>query len=172
MPDGTYIMDSWEIAQELEKQYPSPNLQLDSPVREKYIDHLREVFPSILPQFALGVPTRILKDVNMEYWRRTREAFLGMPLEKYVAEGGGETGYKNAAPALQKMTALLKENTEGPFFLGKTISYVDFIHAGVLVMFRQLGDDVYQPLLEATGDPELHRTFLEALQPWLERDNY
>ncbi|KAI1128795.1 putative glutathione S-transferase [Nemania abortiva] len=172
MPDGTYIMDSWVIAQELEKQYPTPDLHLDSPLRQKYMDELSGVFRGLRPEMILRVPNLLLKEVNHDYWHKTRSAFVGMPLEKFVQEGGGPQAYKTAAPSLQNMTAMLKENDKGVFFLGDTISYVDFCHAGFLLMFRRLGDEVFQPLLEATGDPEAHLKFLEALKPWTERDDH
>ncbi|GAP85301.1 putative glutathione S-transferase [Rosellinia necatrix] len=172
MPDGTYIMDSLVIAEELEKQYPSPNLHLDSPFRLRYFEQLKGAFPSLRPEFLLGVPNRLLKEVSHEYWHRTRTEYVGMPLEQFVREGGGEKAYKGASPFLQNITAMLKEDDEGPFFMGKTISYVDFTHAGFLIMFRRLGDDVWQQLLNATGDPETHLKFLEALKHLTERDNY
>ncbi|KAI1424488.1 putative glutathione S-transferase [Xylaria sp. FL1777] len=173
MPDGTYIMDSLAIAQELEKQHPSPSLHLDSPLPKKYTEHLKPAFnEALIPVFVLGVPNRLLKEVNHAYWHESRSAWCGMPLEQFVQENSAEKAYEAAAPHLRNITAMLKENDKGPFFMGDTISYVDFIHAGFLVMFRRLGDDIFQPLLEATGDPELHLKFLEALKPWIKRDDH
>ncbi|KAI0097882.1 putative glutathione S-transferase [Nemania sp. FL0031] len=172
MPDGTYIMDSLVIARELEKQYPSPDLQIDSPLRQKYMDELSKTFGGLRPEYILRVPNILLNEVNHDYWHRTRSEYVGMPLEKFVEEGSGEQAFQKAAPFLQNMTAMLKENDKGVFFLGDTISYVDFCHAGFLVMFRRLGDDIFNKVLEATGDPEVHLKFLEGLEPWIKRDNY
>ncbi|TGJ78543.1 hypothetical protein E0Z10_g10217 [Xylaria hypoxylon] len=172
MPDGTYIMDSIVIAREIEKQHPSPPLDIDSPIRQRHADQLSPAWVALRPEILLKVPTQLLKEVNHAYWHRTRSEHVGIPLEQFVQENGGEKAYKAASPHLQNITALLKENDKGPFFNGDTISYVDFAHAGFLVMFRALGEDVFQSLLEATGDPELHLKFLEGLKPWIERDNY
>ncbi|KAJ8129707.1 hypothetical protein O1611_g3921 [Lasiodiplodia mahajangana] len=172
MPDGTYIMDSLVIARELEKQYPSPDLQIDSPLRQRYADELSKSFGGLRAEFILRVPNILLKEVNHDYWHATRSQWVGMPLEKYVQENGGEKAYKAAAPFLQNITAMLKENDKGVFFLGDTISYVDFYHAGFLVMFRSFGDEVFDKILEASGDPEVHLKFLEALKPWIERDDH
>ncbi|KAI3334115.1 putative glutathione S-transferase [Ustulina deusta] len=172
LPDGTYIMDSQVIAEELEKQHPSPSLHLDSPLYQKYMDQLSATFKALRPVFLLGVPNRLLKKVNHAYWHKTRSLYVDMPLEQYVQENSAEDAYKAASPHLRNMTALLKENDKGVFFLGDTISYVDFAHAGFLVMFRALGDDIFQPVLEATGDAEVHLKFLEALKPWIERDDH
>ncbi|KAI0405885.1 putative glutathione S-transferase [Xylaria palmicola] len=172
MPDGRYIMDSWEIAEELERLHPSPALHLDSPLRRRLLDELSPAFEHLRAELVLGVPGRLLKEVNHAYWRETRTQWIGMPLEQYQREKGGAVAYEAAAPYLRRITALLRENDGGVFFLGKDISYVDFTHAGFLLMFRQLGEDIYRPTLEATGNPELHLKFLEALKPWTERDNY
>ncbi|KAI0203521.1 putative glutathione S-transferase [Astrocystis sublimbata] len=170
-PDGTYMMDSLVIANELEKQHPEPSLHLDEPYRLKYIDALRDAFEAIRPLYILAVPKRLLKEVNMEYWLRTRSEAVGMPLEKYVEENSGPHVWENAAPHLQKITEMLKENDKGIFFFGDKVSYVDFTHAGFLIMFRALGEDIWQPLLKAFGDPDLHLRFLEALKPWTENIN-
>ncbi|KAJ3561197.1 hypothetical protein NPX13_g9042 [Xylaria arbuscula] len=173
MPDGTYIMDSKVIVRELEKQYPSsPPLDHDSPQIPKYMDQLSWVFRNLRPVFLVGVPQRLLKEVNHAYWNETRAEHVGMPLDQYIKEHSTEEAYKGATPHLQSITAMLKENDKGPFFNGDTIKYVDFAHAGFLLMFRQLGEDIFQPILEATGDPEVHLKFLEALKPWTERDNH
>ncbi|GAW11614.1 hypothetical protein ANO14919_009610 [Xylariales sp. No.14919] len=172
MPDGTYIMDSMVIAREIEKQHPSPPLYVDSPLRQRYIDYLSPAWVQLRPEILSAVPNRLLNEVNHPYWRETRSQHLGMDLDQFVRENNGKHIYKAAAPHLQNITAMLKENDKGVFFMGDTISFVDFTHAGFLVMFRAMGEDIFQPLLEATGDPELHLKFLEALKPWLERDDH
>ncbi|KAI1313977.1 putative glutathione S-transferase [Xylaria venustula] len=175
LPDGTYIMDSKLIVAELEKRYPSPSLliNLDSPLYKRYIEQLAPLFNDALrPIYILGVPTRLLKEVNHDYWHESRAEWCGMPLEQYVRENSAEDAYKAAAPYMRSISALLRENDTGPFFLGDTVSYIDFVHAGFLLMFRQLVDDIFQPLLEASGDPEPHLKLLEALKPWTERDDY
>lgn len=172
LPDGTYIMDSWAIAQELDKQHPSPSVHLDSPLHQKYVNLLNQVFPKIRPEITEYIPSRLLNEVNFDYWHVTRTERVGMPLAQYAKENGGEKAYKGASPYLQEITAMLKENKTGPFFMGDTISYVDFVHAGLLIMFRRMGSDLFQQLLEATGEPDLHLKFLEGLKPWIERDDH
>ncbi|KAI8628957.1 thioredoxin-like protein [Xylariaceae sp. FL1651] len=172
MPDGTYIMDSWKIAQALEEQYPSPSLHLDSPLRQKSLDILSEAQKCLRPIYMVQVPKRLLKEYNYAYWKETREKSAGMPLDQFEKEQGGEKAYNAAAPHLQKLTAMLKENNQGPFYMGETVSYTDFIHAGFLIFFRRIGDDAFQSLLKATGDPDVHLKLLEAVKPWSERDDH
>ncbi|KAI1432868.1 putative glutathione S-transferase [Xylaria sp. CBS 124048] len=171
MPDDTYIMDSWTIAQEIERLHPSPPLNLDSPILPRYLSLHGKAFMEIMPNYILEAPRRLLNDINHAYWHHTRSQWVGKPLDQFVQERGGEKAFRAGAPYLQQITALLKENG-GPFFMGQTISYTDFVHTGFLVMFRLLGDDLFKPLLDATGDPETHLRFLEAVKPYIDRDNY
>jgi glutathione S-transferase len=172
MPDGTYIMDSRTIAEEIEKQHPTPSIHYDSPFRQRLFEALAPTFVELRPIFMPLVPKRLLKEVNNDYWQRTRQEDVGMPLDQFEKEHGGQKAYDAASPHLKKITALLKENDKGPFFLGETISYTDFNHAGFLIMMRRLGDDVFQSVLNATGDPEVHLKLLEGLKHLTERDNY
>jgi hypothetical protein len=55
--DGTYQMDSWPIAHELERRYPSPSLHLDDPVVLQIRDQINQVvmpiMPLVMPKVAL-----------------------------------------------------------------------------------------------------------------------
>ncbi|KAI0418786.1 putative glutathione S-transferase [Xylaria grammica] len=173
MPDGTYIMDSWKIVQFIEKAYPSPSLHLDSPLREKVEGHLMAGRSALAPIYVPNVVRRLLKPVNHEYWHETRSRYLGMPLDQFEKERGGDgKPYKEAAPHFEAVTAILKEDPAGPFFMGSTISYTDFIWAGFLIFCRRIGDDVFQAVLEATGDRDVHLKLLEAVEPWSARDDH
>ncbi|KAI1433963.1 thioredoxin-like protein [Xylaria sp. CBS 124048] len=172
LPDGRWVMDSWNIAQELEKLYPTPAVVLDSPIRQRYLDVFDNAFREILPSRLLDVHSRILSDVSKPFWRETRESKFGATLEELNEEYGDGKAWKAASPYLQQITALLKENNEGPLFLGKQFSFTDAVHAGFLILFRVLGDDLFQQLLEATGDPEVHLEFLKYLEPYTVRDSY
>ncbi|KAI0467139.1 putative glutathione S-transferase [Xylaria cf. heliscus] len=171
LPDGTYIMDSKDIAAELEKLYPEPAVHYDEPFRQRYVSLLSDVFVALRPLYLLGVPNKLLKEVNHAYWNRTRGDHVGMPIEQFAKENPADVAWKNAAAPLQGITALLKEN-KGPFFLGDTMSYVDFNHVGFLIMFRALGDEIWKPLQEGFGDAQVHLKLMEDLKPWTDRDNY
>ncbi|RYC54216.1 hypothetical protein CHU98_g11996 [Xylaria longipes] len=165
MPDGTYIMDSWNIANAIEKDHPSPNLHLDSPLREKVEGHLIDGRAALKPIYVPNVMRRLLKECNHAYWHETRSKIVGMPLDQFEKEHGGDgKPYKAAAPHFQAVTAILKEDPEGPYFMGSTISYTDFIWAGFLIFCRRIGDDVFQSVLEATGDGAVHLKLLVALE--------
>ncbi|RYP53971.1 hypothetical protein DL768_001121 [Monosporascus sp. mg162] len=172
MPNGDYITDSFEIADALEKAFPAPSLHLDSP----YVKTLKAVMPDIMAAligvYVPLVPERLLNEASRPYWYETREAKVGMPLDRLAREKGGEEAWKAAEPHLRKATALLGENADGPFFMGKEVSFADFIWAGFLIFFRRIGDDVFQKLLDATGNRDLHLKLLEGVKPWSERDDH
>ncbi|KAI0465706.1 putative glutathione S-transferase [Xylaria cf. heliscus] len=173
MPDGTYIMDSWDIAKAIEKDYPSPSLHLDSPLREKVEGHMASGRAALQPIHIPNVVRRLLKECNYAYWHETRSQRVGMPLDQFEREhGGDQKPFEAASPHFQAVTAILKENPEGPFFMGSAISYTDFIWAGLLIFYRRIGDDVFRSVLEATGDGAVHLELLGSLESWSARDDH
>lgn len=172
MPNGDYIMDSFEIAEALEKAFPAPSLHLDSP----YVEKLKAVMPDIMAAlvgvYVPLIPERLLNEASKPYWRQARSATFGMPLDRLARERGGDEAWKAAEPHLRKVTALLGENADGPFFMGKEVGFADFIWAGLLIFFRCIGDDVFQKLLDAAGNRDLHLKLLEGVKPWSERDDH
>lgn len=94
-----------------------------------------------------------------------------MPLDQVYLERKG-TAWEASREGFSKITAMLQE-TEGPFFMGQTVSYADFIYAGVLLFLKGLGDDVFAKLLEVSGDDgKAIKALLEAVEPWSKRDSY
>ncbi|KAI1082070.1 putative glutathione S-transferase [Whalleya microplaca] len=170
LPDGTWVMDSWEIAAALEKSHPEPSLHLDSPYEPKLKALLPQIVTPLRPVYIPLVPNRLLNEASIPYWVETREKLAGMPLDRYGVELGGEKAWKAAQPHLETVTAWLKENGDGPYFLGKTVSFTDFVWAGFLIFLRRIGEDVYEKALEVTGDKEVHLKLLEGVKPWAQRD--
>ena len=116
-----YVMDSRKIADELEKQYPSPPLHLDSPMLPKVeeICSVRGGLAGLLAVFAPKVPGAILNDASRPYWVAAREKQMGMSLADLEKEKGGEKGWETVVPFLKELGNILREK-EGPFVLGKT----------------------------------------------------
>jgi glutathione S-transferase len=160
-------MDSTKIAQYLEEKYPEPSLHLDS----DYIARLLEVLPPVQKAsfacFLTGVPNTLLNEGSLDYWYTTRREWVGMDINQYAAENGGEAVWKVMAPLLAPITALVNEN-EGPYFLGKEAGQADFIWAGFLLFFKSLG--YLNELLAVSGDAQAHFNLLEAIKPLTERN--
>ncbi|KAK3335253.1 hypothetical protein B0T19DRAFT_405919 [Cercophora scortea] len=172
LPDGKYVMDSYKIADELEKQHPSPPLHLGAPVQLRLVELLKRVHPPFFGIVSTGVPKNLLSAASIPYWYRTRGEDVGMPLDEYTRLKGGEVALAAMAPHMRAITDLLKETPDGPFFMGKEVSYTDFIWAGFLIFVRNVDAEAFERALELSGDGQVHRDFLEALKPWSERDDH
>ncbi|KAF3000214.1 hypothetical protein E8E13_007113 [Curvularia kusanoi] len=167
--DGSYQMDSWPIAQELEKRYPEPSLHLDDPVTIKIRDMIStEILGPIFLQFLPYVPT-ILPERSQEYFYKTRTAAFGKPISEVHKEAlaNGEEGWKKTEEALAEVVDLLKKH-DGPFFLGQTVSYADFIFTSMLYFVKRLDQGTFDRMV--SYDPAFSKLF-EASSQWFAKDN-
>lgn len=166
--DGTYQMDSWPIAHELEKRYPSPSLHLDDPVTIKIRDQISSILGPVFTQLLPIVPT-ILPERSQEYFYRTREADFGKSLAEVHKEAiaNAEEGWKKAEGPLREVADLLKKHG-GPFFLGETASYADFIFVAALHFVKRLSEDAFQRMIAI--DPAISKVY-EASRQWTTKDN-
>lgn len=170
LPDGSYVMDSYKIAEVIEQKHPEPSVPLDKALQEKFIKTLQGFMGALRPIFVPGVAQRLLGDGSVDFFLATREKDVGMPLYDYGKQQS-PGAFDRAEPFAREMTALLNETSSGPYFLGDTISYTDFIWAGILLFFKCLGEEEYQEVLKRSGDPETHTKFLDALSPWTGRND-
>lgn len=172
LPDGTWIQDSHKIAKAIEERYPDRPLNLESP----YQARIQALVPkAIVPIMAIGlnqIPRRLLNKPSYDYWMVDRAPRVGGDFAGNEAENGGEVAYTASAPGIKEITAMLKENADGPFFGGKDVSYADFVWIGALEFLRRIGDDVLEGALSHSGDRTVHENLLEAAEPWLARNNY
>jgi glutathione S-transferase len=171
LADGTWVTDSMEIAKALEKLQPSPSLTLDSPYQAKVDESAVNVFQQVFPNIVNRIPNTILSEVSREYWFKSRKERLGMSTQEYEDKHAGPAAYEGAAPFLKEITRMLKEN-EGPFFSGKQVTYADFSWVNYINFFGRIHPDVYEAVMQATGDRAPHEALKEACAPWLERLTY
>lgn len=130
-----------------------------------------ELMPTLSGVYIPLVPQRLLNEASHPHWYKTREAKFGMPLSKLAETKGGDVAYNGARPYLEQVTAMLKEDTSGPFFLGQEVSYADFVWAGFLIFFQRIGDDVFQKVLETSGDGDAHLALLVGVKKWSARND-
>ncbi|CAN8096143.1 unnamed protein product [Discula destructiva] len=172
LPDGTWHMDSRNIATVLEAKYPQPPLKLDSPMHAKLADVLPGLLGALRGNYLPTIPKRILNEASVPYWYRTREEKVGSTLDELEAKEGGQAGFANAEGRLKAVTEMLKENSEGPFLEGGAVTYADFVWAGFLLFWQRIGDDKFEAILERTGDPKVHLDLLKAVEPWSKRNDH
>ncbi|KAL2186675.1 hypothetical protein L209DRAFT_731631 [Thermothelomyces heterothallicus CBS 203.75] len=170
-PDGRYVMESFAIAREIEAAHPTPSARLDAPAVAELMGAVPRLLHKLRAVLLPGVPRLILNERSKPYWHETRSAMVGKALDEWEREvvAAGEPDWDGAEPVLREVTALLKKEAGGPFFLGNEVSYADFIWGGFLIFFDRLG--VSEELLARTGDADAHRALLKGLEPWTERSD-
>lgn len=115
--DGKLQQDSWPIAHELEKRYPSPSLHLDDPIVLKIRDQIKKLIEPIFIHLVAKIPL-ILPKPSADYFSETREKLFGAPLDQ-VAAGAKDSDWEKITDAVKETGDLLRKNG-GPFFLGET----------------------------------------------------
>jgi len=67
------------------------------------------------------------------------------------------------------MQEMVNEDQSGPFILGQTPSYADFITVGWFKFLLALGEDAFEKAMAIdAGFPKLY----QACEEWLERDQH
>ncbi|KAM0525615.1 hypothetical protein ACHAPE_000324 [Trichoderma viride] len=170
MPDGSYLMDSYKIAEFIEEKHPLPSLLLNTPIQLRFRDSLINFMGKLHPIYVPRVATQLLGEESLEYFLTTRQEDFGMPLDE-LEKQQGPGAFERCEPFAREITALLNESSSGPYFMGDTVSYTDLMWAGNLLFFKRFGTEVYQEVLRATGDAEAHTRLLDALSPWTARED-
>jgi len=171
MPDGTFVMDSRNIADALEALKPEPSLQLNSGYVERTQKAVLDVGGALSPICLPRVPELLLNPSSAEYFERTRKERFGMTLSKLAQSGrAGEAAWAKAKPGIEEIIKILHEHEDGPYVLGKTASYADLILAGFWAFAKKLdkGGDVFG---RGMGLDEAIPKHWEACQGFLERDD-
>lgn len=162
-------MDSYKIAEFIEEKHPIPSLPLNTPVQLKFRDSLMKFMGKLAPIYVPGVAAQLLGEESLEYFLTTRQEDAGMPLDEFRKQQG-PGAYERCEPFAREITALLNESS-GPYFMGDTISYTDFMWASILLFFKRLGAEEYHEVLRVTGDAGAHTRLLDALSPWTGRED-
>ena len=135
-PNGkpTYVMDSFKIAIYLDDKYPAPQYPAVFAPGTRGIQHLllTQYIPTIgkvlAPIVLQTLPSR-LDARSVEYWHRTRGDRLKPLSEEEIA-----TNWQVVREKWSVLGASLEFNKgtrdDGPFVLGKQMSFIDFVVAG------------------------------------------
>jgi hypothetical protein len=113
------MMDSWPIAHELEKRYPSPSLHLDEPIVMQVRDHISEIMKPLMGFTITQVPVVLLSKRSADYFYETRKKRFGKSLEELRKEMATQENWDAAKAPAKQMGDWLRKNG-GPFFLGET----------------------------------------------------
>lgn len=168
LPNGTYIMESLLIAQAIEAMYPEPKAHLDAPILAEVMDTLRWTLRHLVPVLVPRMPRECLSGPSITYHIEARKKTFGMTLEELEEKMGGEAAWKSAMPGLAKLAGILNLSSLGPFCLGQTPSYADFLIVGFLEWCRCLGGDIFPRLM---GLEPAFQNVYDACKPWLEKND-
>lgn len=164
IPTNTHIMDFPAIATFLETTYPEPKVVLTSDLGSEIEKKARAV---VGPAFYTSLQPRELHIISPRaqvYFRRTREAALGHPLEELIAGGREEEVWKAVGEDARAAGALMRTNkAEGPFVLGAQPSFTDFFIAGALQNARAVEERVRKRCMAMEG----YREVYEACEGWM-----
>ncbi|PMD30416.1 hypothetical protein L207DRAFT_592541 [Hyaloscypha variabilis F] len=164
---STYIQDSAKIASELEKRYPEPSLHLDSPLLPKAYAAVGAILEVIRPMLMRKVLPNLLNERSADYISHTRAEALRKSREEYSKESVVEEVWRKSEVPLKNLATLIKGNG-GPFVMGKTPSYADFVIASFLFYIRRIDQKDYDRMVVA--EPALSEIF-EACRPWFKKDD-
>ena len=142
---GVSVADSFAIAEYLEKTYPSaPSLfpHGTAAFQALFLGALPPASQGPLARFVVPAVHRVANPASKAFIRRTREAWFGKPLEEI--EPRGEEAVAEWAKVEKGWGTIAGwyAKSGGPFLLGETVSWADFVVACWLMTVRSLwGED-------------------------------
>ena len=168
---GECIMDSLAIAKALEAMQPQPPLHLDNGYIDRTQGAVGKTLMALAPMAMPRVPVKVLREKSQPYFNETREKRFGMPLSELAKSEKAQNAWQSADPGVQDMKTLLHEHEEGPYLMGDTVSFADFILAGMWRFIEILdeGGDLFGKMMKAD---EAFPKHYEACKKWMERDGH
>ncbi|KAE9366558.1 hypothetical protein N431DRAFT_487129 [Stipitochalara longipes BDJ] len=166
VPTDTYMMDSSPIAQFIESTYPDPPVPLTSELGREIETKARSVIGTVFRMSVMPREMGILSPRAQEYFRRTREATIGHPLEDLLDSDKEDKAWNSVGDGMRAIGELMLTNkAEGPFVLGARPSYTDFFIAGSLQSARMVDEGVFQRNIKYPGYKEIY----DACLPYIEK---
>jgi glutathione S-transferase len=166
VPTNTFIMDSVPISSFLESTYPRPPLPLSTDLGREVEADARKLLGPVVQTSIMPREIQILSPRAQEYFRRTREAALGHPLEDLLSPDKEEKMWAKVDSDLNTVGQMMqKHSSDEPFVHGKDPSLTDFFIAGALQSARVVDEGVFQRMIKHPG---FHAVYTACL-PWMER---
>src|ERR1700744_3602263 len=167
VPTNTKMMDSVPIAQFLEATYPDPPMVLTSTLGREIEAKARAVVGTVFSASLMPREIGILSPRAQEYFRRTREASLGHPLEDLLEPEREEQRWSAVDDDIRAVGELMRAHVaDGPFVLGACPSFTDFFIAGSLHSARMVHEPVFQRTVKYPGYGQIY----EACLPYMEKN--
>lgn len=160
------MIDSDPISQFLETTYPDPPLPMKTEWGGEIETKARTLLGPVIRSSVMPREIRILSPRSQEYFRTSREALLGHPLENLLDTDKEEKTWAALDDHMRTVGQLMrKHSSDGPFLHGARPCYTDFFIAGSLETIRVVDEDVFQKMVKYPGFSDVYTACL----PWMER---
>ncbi|KAF8990472.1 hypothetical protein BDQ17DRAFT_1402009 [Cyathus striatus] len=137
---GVVLANSFDIAKYLDVTYPETRPVLPEGtqgLQNAFITAFSTIIPPVRP-FILPKIAAVLSPRSEEYYTRTRTIWFGKNLQDIVPQGGErEQEWGKFQKNLSKASEWFENNGgKGPYLMGDTISFADFVLAGYLLYLK------------------------------------
>ncbi len=163
-------MDSQKIVEKLEQLHPEPSLYLDTKVHESVYGAVASTIDASISTIIPAAQRNILREPSASWHAADRERRFGKSLEQLEEDEGGEKAWDAVKHGLEALKAELSKHKrdDGPFVLGGTVSYGDFLIAGFFEWLKRADDTLYERFIGYDASFKEHH---EACQPCLAKDD-
>ncbi|KDR83237.1 hypothetical protein GALMADRAFT_875468 [Galerina marginata CBS 339.88] len=168
---GVSIANSFDIAEYLDKTYPNTPLifphntaGLQAPFALAFGSNMRPLLNFLIPTECEKLNPR-----SSEYFRRTRERTFGKKLEDLAPQGPDRVReWAKVERGLGKADAWLRKNGgSGPFMLGTTPCWADFVIGGYMAWIKSaLGEESEEWKDIASWHDGRWKMFIEGLKKY------
>ncbi|KAF8192117.1 hypothetical protein BJ912DRAFT_276935 [Pholiota molesta] len=148
---GVSISDSFMIAEYLDKTCPTPQIfphhtqGLQAPFESAYIERSRPIVPFVIPVISAK-----LTPISQAVYIPEQEKIFGKTIAELLPKGEAAVeGWNKYKDGLAEVARWYAE-TDGPFLLGDTISWADFVVASLIMMCRSLWGEKSQQWQDIT----------------------
>ncbi|KJA20278.1 hypothetical protein HYPSUDRAFT_167279 [Hypholoma sublateritium FD-334 SS-4] len=135
---GVSMHDSFAIAEYLEGKHSSPSLFPDNTIAfQSIFDEVvrRTALKSVI-RFIVYDVYQIVNPASKEFIRRTREPIFGKPLEEIPPKGDDAVAQWAKVEAEWGTIDSWYKKSGGPYILGNTVSWADFVTACWIISAR------------------------------------
>ncbi|KAL4917232.1 hypothetical protein BDW62DRAFT_184422 [Aspergillus aurantiobrunneus] len=171
-PHGA-MMDSLPIVIHLDKVFPAPPLFPSGHASYALAVAVGKILGLLAPALLELIVPRVVDHLDPRgqvYFRETRAAFFGKPLEEVRPrdQEGVDGLWKVVGTESAALIQMLKgwEGKKGPFFEGEKAGFADLLLACHVAFMERFDKELFAMVL-GLGDGEI-RALYEACLPWLE----